>query len=132
VDKKVLEEYLALKNDIGPAEREILAIVCTYFFSKPPVRGLPTAVNRADRTAITILSPLPYQAWHGYGVTNAHRMKVGVYADGHLSAPPFGPASAAPPTGAARGVHNLQTSYAGFKWSASRYERRWGVPKIAQ
>jgi hypothetical protein len=34
----------------------------------------------------TSFSPLPCQAWHGYGVTNAHRVEVEVGADGHASA----------------------------------------------
>jgi hypothetical protein len=118
-------EYLVLISNVGQAEREILAIVCTYFFSKPPVRGLPTAVNRANRTAGTFLSPLPYQAWHGYGVISAYRAEVELYAEWHPSSPPSGAAAAAPPIGAARGMHNLQKSCAGFKWSASRYGRRW-------
>jgi hypothetical protein len=36
----------------------------------------------------------------GYKVTNAHRVKVKVVADGHASAPPSGAAAAAPPAGA--------------------------------
>jgi hypothetical protein len=39
------------------------------------------------------LVPLPVQcrAWHGYMVTNAHRVEVEVGSDGHASAPPPGP-----------------------------------------
>jgi hypothetical protein len=48
----------------------------------------------------TSFSPLPCQAWHGYGVTNAHHVEVEVGADGHASAPPSGAAAAAPPAGA--------------------------------
>jgi hypothetical protein len=39
----------------------------------------------------TSFSPLPCQAWHGYGVTSAHRVEVEVGADGHASAPPSDP-----------------------------------------
>jgi hypothetical protein len=46
------------------------------------------------------LSPLPCQAWHGYMVTSAHRVKVDVAADGYASATPFGAAAVAPPAGA--------------------------------
>jgi hypothetical protein len=45
----------------------------------------------------TLFSPLPYQAWHGYRVTNAHRVEVEVSAEGHASAPPSGAAAAALP-----------------------------------
>jgi hypothetical protein len=51
-------------------------------------------------TVGTSLSSLPCQAWHGYGVTSAHRVEVEVGADGHASAPPSGAAAAAPPAGA--------------------------------
>jgi hypothetical protein len=48
----------------------------------------------------TSFSPLPYQAWHGYGVTSADRAEVEVGDDGHASAPPSGAAAAEPPAGA--------------------------------
>jgi hypothetical protein len=48
----------------------------------------------------TSFSPLPCQAWHGYGVTSAHRVEVEVGADGSASAPPSGAAAAGPPAGA--------------------------------
>jgi hypothetical protein len=48
------------------------------------------------------LSLLPCQVWHGYMVTNAHRVEVEVGADGHASAPPSGAAAAAPLAGALR------------------------------
>jgi hypothetical protein len=51
-------------------------------------------------TVGTSFSPLPCQAWHGYGVTNAHHVEVEVGADGHASATPSGAAAAAPPAGA--------------------------------
>jgi hypothetical protein len=44
--------------------------------------------------------PLPCQAWHGYGVTSAHRVEVEVGAEKPASAPPSGAAAAAPPAGA--------------------------------
>jgi hypothetical protein len=47
----------------------------------------------------TSFSPLPCQALHGYGVTNAHRVEVEVDADGPTSATPSR-AAAAPPAGA--------------------------------
>jgi hypothetical protein len=51
-------------------------------------------------TACTSFSPLPCQAWHGYMVTNAHRVEVEVGADRPASAPHSGAAAAEPPTGA--------------------------------
>jgi hypothetical protein len=50
----------------------------------------------------TSFSPLPCQAWHGYGVTGAYRVEVEIGADGPASAPPSGAAAAAPPAGAER------------------------------
>jgi hypothetical protein len=50
----------------------------------------------------TSFGPLTCQAWHGYGVTSAHRVKVEVGTDGPASAPPSGAAAAAPPAGARR------------------------------
>jgi hypothetical protein len=49
----------------------------------------------------TSFSPLPCQAWHGYGATRVHRVEVEVGADGPASAPPSWAAAAAPPAGAA-------------------------------
>jgi hypothetical protein len=51
-------------------------------------------------TVATSFIPLPCQALHGYGVTSAHRVEVGVGADGPASALPSGAATAAPPAGA--------------------------------
>jgi hypothetical protein len=51
-------------------------------------------------TVGTSFSPLLCQAWHGYGVTSAHRVEVEVGADGHASALPSGAAVATPPAGA--------------------------------
>jgi hypothetical protein len=48
----------------------------------------------------TSFSPLPYQAWHGYMVTIAHRVEEEVGADGHASALLSGAAAAAPRAGA--------------------------------
>jgi hypothetical protein len=56
----------------------------------------------------TSFSPLPCQAWHGYGATNAHRVEVEVGADGRASAPPSGAAAAAPPSGAMYNVLPIQ------------------------
>jgi hypothetical protein len=48
----------------------------------------------------TSFSPLPCQEWHGYMVTNAHRVEVEVGADGPTTAPYSRAAAAAPPAGA--------------------------------
>jgi hypothetical protein len=61
-------------------------------------RAFPTAADPTDR-AIGPLSPLPCQAWHGYGVSSAHHGEVRD-ADGPASAPPSGAAAATPPAGA--------------------------------
>jgi hypothetical protein len=66
-----------------------------HVFPKPSVHGFPTAADPADRSC-RYLSPLPCQAWHGYGVTSAHRVEVEVGADGPASVPPSGAAAAAP------------------------------------
>ena len=72
-----------------------------YVFPKPSVHGFPTVANPADQSCrYTSFIPLPCQAWHDYGVTNAHRVEVEVGADEHASAPPSGAAAAAPPAGA--------------------------------
>jgi hypothetical protein len=56
----------------------------------------------------TLFSPLPCQAWHGYMVTNAHRVEVEVGAGGLASAPLSGAAAAAPPAGALTFVNFLR------------------------
>jgi hypothetical protein len=62
-----------------------------YVFPKPSVHGFPTVANPADQSCrYTSFIPLPCQAWHDYGVTNAHRVEVEVGADGHASASPSG------------------------------------------
>jgi hypothetical protein len=58
-----------------------------YSFPKPSAPGFPTAADPADR-------------WHGYMVTNAHRVEAEVGADRPASAPLSGAAAAAPPAGA--------------------------------
>jgi hypothetical protein len=55
---------------------------------------------------VTSFSPLPCQAWHGYGASSAHRVEVEVVgADGHANTPPSGAAAAAPPAGSGIGEH---------------------------
>jgi hypothetical protein len=79
-----------------------------YAFPKHSVKGFTTAVDPADRSVVgTSFSPLPCQAWHGYGVTSAHNVEVEVGADGPASAPPSGAAAAAPPAGAGRYLATL-------------------------
>jgi hypothetical protein len=48
-----------------------------YFFKSPMYRAFPTTDDHADRV-VGPLSPLPYQAWHGYGVSSAHHGEVRV------------------------------------------------------
>jgi hypothetical protein len=65
------------KIHIGRAEREILAPVVhiNYFFKSPMYMAFPTAADPTDRY-VGPLSPLPCQAWHGYGVSSAHHGEV--------------------------------------------------------
>jgi hypothetical protein len=65
------------EKHIGRAEREILVPVLhrNYVFKSPLYMAFPTAPDPADR-ASGPLSPLPCQAWHGYGVSNAHHGEV--------------------------------------------------------
>jgi hypothetical protein len=66
------------------------------------VHGVPTLLIARMRAArFTPPSSQPCQAWHGYRATNTtHHEEIGVSADGHASAPPFGAAAASPSAGA--------------------------------
>jgi hypothetical protein len=46
-----------------------------YFFKSPLYMAFPTAPDPAGR-AVGPLSPLPCQAWHGYGASSAHHGEV--------------------------------------------------------
>jgi hypothetical protein len=86
---EIICDYLVAENNIGLAEREILVLVCRYYvFPNPPDRASRQLLIPRIAVVGTSLSPLPYQAWHGYGVTIAHRVEVEVGADGHANAPP--------------------------------------------
>jgi hypothetical protein len=76
---------------------------CTdiMFFQNPPYRASRQLLIPRNAAVGTSLSPLPCQAWHGYGVNSAHSVEVEVGADGPASAPLSGAAAAAPPAGAA-------------------------------
>jgi hypothetical protein len=69
---------------------------CTdiMFFQNLPYRASRQLLIPWIAAVGTSFSPLPCQAWHGYGVTSAHRVEV------DASAPPTGAAAAAPPAGA--------------------------------
>jgi hypothetical protein len=75
---------------------------CTdiIFFQNPPYMASRQLLILRIAVVGTSFSPLPCQAWHGYGVTSAHRVEVEVGADGHANALPSGAAAAAPPAGA--------------------------------
>ena len=94
-------EYVVAEKHIGLAEREIPLLVYGYYvFQNPPyMASRQPLIPRIVGTG-TSFSPLPCQAWHGYGVTSAHRVEVEVGADGPASAPLSGAAAAAPPAGA--------------------------------
>jgi hypothetical protein len=70
-------------------------------FQNPPCKASRQLLIPRIASLGTSFSPLPCQAWHGYGVTIAHRVEVEVDVDGHVSAPPSGAAAAAPPACAA-------------------------------
>jgi hypothetical protein len=70
------------------------------FFQSPPYRASRQLLIPRIAAVGTSLSPLPCQAWHGYGVTSAHRVEVEVGANGLASAPLSGAAAAALPAGA--------------------------------
>jgi hypothetical protein len=75
---------------------------CTniMFFQNPPYRASRQLLIPRIVAVGTSFSPLPCQAWHGYGVTSAQRVEVEVGADGPASALLSGAAAAAPPAGA--------------------------------
>jgi hypothetical protein len=68
-----------------------------YDFQNPPYMASRHLLITRIAAANTSFSPLPYQAWHGYTATRAHRVEVEVSADGPASALPSGAAAAAPP-----------------------------------
>jgi hypothetical protein len=75
-----------------------------YVIPKPsvpgfPIPGFPMLIPGIAAVG-TLFSPLPCHAWHGYMVTDAHRVEVEVGADGPASSPLSGAAAAAPPAGA--------------------------------
>jgi hypothetical protein len=93
--------YPTLKNNIGLAKREILALVYKYKFKTSMYMAFPTSTNPADRNfRLTPPGLLPCEAWHGNRATIAHHEEVGVSADGPRSAPPSEAAADAPPAGA--------------------------------
>jgi hypothetical protein len=75
---------------------------CTdsMLFQNPPYMASRQLMIPWIANVATSLSPLPRQAWHGYGATSARRMEVEVGADGLANAPPSGAAAAASPAGA--------------------------------
>jgi hypothetical protein len=80
------------QKHIGQAERMILMLGYGYFdFQNPPYMASRQMLITRIALVGTSLSPLPCQVWHGWKVTNAHRVEVEVGADGPASAPPPGP-----------------------------------------
>jgi hypothetical protein len=71
-----------------------------YVFPNPPYRASRQLLIPRIAAVGIAFSPLPCQAWHGYGVASAHRVEVEVGADGPASASLSGAAAAAPPAGA--------------------------------
>jgi hypothetical protein len=60
---------------------------CTniMFFQNPPYMASRQLMIPRIAAVGTLFSPLPCQAWHGYGVTNAHRVEVEVDFEGPAS-----------------------------------------------
>jgi hypothetical protein len=87
------------------AEREILVPVShrNYFFKSPLYMVFPTAADPADR-AVGPLSPLPCQAWHGYGVSSGPPRGGEGMPTGLRAHPPPGP----PPLRRRRAPHLFQ------------------------
>jgi hypothetical protein len=102
VNKRAFWEYLALKNSIGIAEREILAFVMyVRYVQTLPYKAFPTTIGPADHSCwLTPPSPLPCHTGHGHGVTSSHHEEVGVSADGNASASLSGVAAVSPPADA--------------------------------
>jgi hypothetical protein len=99
-----------MKKHIGMAEREIPVLVYGYYvFQNPSYMAFRQLLILRIAAVGTSFSPLPCQAWHGYGVTSAHRVEVEVGADGSASAPPSGAAAAAPPAGTLRVLRLCKT-----------------------
>jgi hypothetical protein len=75
---------------------------CTdiMFFQNPPYGASRQLMIPRIAGDGNLFSPLPCQAWHGYMVTNAHRVEVEAGADGPASAPLSGAAAASSPAGA--------------------------------
>jgi hypothetical protein len=83
-----------------PSGRSLCWCTDILFFQNPPYRASRQLLIPRIAAVGTSFSPLPCQAWHGYGFTKAHRVEVEVGADGPASAPLSGAAVAAPPAGA--------------------------------
>jgi hypothetical protein len=66
-----------------------------FVFQNPPYKASRQVLITRIAAAGTSFSPLPCQAWHDYEVTCAHRVEVGVGADGPTSANPPGPPAGA-------------------------------------
>jgi hypothetical protein len=62
---------------------------CTdiMLFQNPPYTASQKLMIPRIAIVGTSLSPLPCQAWPGYGATNAHHVEVEVGADGLANAP---------------------------------------------
>jgi hypothetical protein len=59
-----------------------------YDFQNPPYMASRQMLITRIVGAGNVFSFLPCEAWHGYMVTNAHRVEVEVGADGHTAALP--------------------------------------------
>jgi hypothetical protein len=83
-----------------PSGRSLCWCTDIMFFQNPPYWASRQLLIPWIAAVGASFSPLPCHAWHGYGVTGAHRVEVEVGADGPASAPLSGAAAAAPPAGA--------------------------------
>jgi hypothetical protein len=81
------------------AKREILVFEYGYYDSQNPSDTASRQLITRIAATCTSFSPLPCHAWHGYAITNAHRVDVEVGADGPASAPLSGASATAPLAG---------------------------------
>jgi hypothetical protein len=83
----IFEGFLVFKTVIGRHARagDLDACVHSSF-----LKALHTGGSRQPLIVrIALPEFLPYQAWHGYGVTNAHHWEVEVWAGQPASIPPL-------------------------------------------
>jgi hypothetical protein len=108
-----------------PSGRSMCRCTDTMFFQNSPYRASRQLPIPRIAAVGTSFSPLPCQAWHGYRVSNAHRVEVEVGADGSASAPLSGSAAG----GRFEGLHGSAITGNRTHTSVSGAVRRNQVPR---